>query len=60
MNLGVGSLILVGFIFLVGGIATKAMGVSLFEPIILTSTGYFIAANTCLLLALIVDKFQKN
>ena len=59
MNLATGSLIFVGFILMVAGIASKFMGMSLLEPLFSSYFGYFIAANTCLLLALAIDKFQK-
>ena len=60
MNIATGCLTLVGFFLLVVGIASKFMGMSLLTPFITTSIGYFIAANSCLLLVLIVDRFGKE
>jgi len=60
MNLATGALIFLGFLFIVLGIASKAMGCSLLSPFIQSTLGYFVGANTCILLALIVDKFDKR
>jgi len=42
------------------GVASRVMGCSLLSPFIQTTLGYFVGANTCILLALIVDKFDKR
>lgn len=60
MNLATGSLMFIGMILLVLGAVSKFMGLSLLEPLITSHISYFIAANSCLLLALVVDKFQKS
>lgn len=59
MNIATGCLTFLGFIFLLSGIISKFIGVSLLQPFFSSYVGYFIAANTCLLLALLVDKFEK-
>ena len=60
MNLATGSLMLLGFVLLVAGIVSKLMGMALLAPFFNTSVGCFMAANACLLLVLVVDKFQKS
>ena len=60
MNLATGSLILLGLLMMVSGVAFKLAGISLLAPHVTTTTGYFTAANTCLLMAIIADRFQKN
>ena len=60
MNLATGSLLFLGFLFAVLGVASKIMGVSLAAPLIETNIGYMTVVNTCLLLALVIDKFQKK
>ena len=60
MNLATGALVFVGFFLIVLGLASKAMGYSLLSPFIQSTIGYLVAANTCILLALIVDKFDKR
>ena len=60
MNAATGCLIFLGFILLLGGIASKLMGISLLAPYISSFIGYFVAANTCLLMALVIDKVQKD
>ncbi len=59
MNVATGCLTFLGFILLLGGIASKLMGVSILAPYISSFIGYFIGANTCLLMSLVIDKFQK-
>ena len=59
MNIATGCLTFLGFVFILAGIISKFAGISLFQPFVSSFLGYFIAANTCLLLALIVDKFEK-
>ena len=60
MNVATGCLTFLGFILLLAGIASKLMGISILAPYISSFLGYFIGANTCLLMALVVDKFQKD
>ena len=58
MNVATGSLTFLGFILLIVGIVSKLMGVSLFAPFISSFLGYFIGANSCLIMALVIEKFQ--
>ena len=60
MNLATGSLVLVGFILLVAGVVSKLIGVPLMLPLISEGSDFFVAANTCFLLALVIDKFEKR
>ncbi|OGW74839.1 MAG: hypothetical protein A2Z72_06640 [Omnitrophica bacterium RBG_13_46_9] len=60
MNLATGSLLCLGFVLLVTGVVSKLMGISLLAPLIETELGYFIAANSCFLMALVIDRFQKE
>lgn len=60
MNIATGSLMFLGFILLVVGAVSKLMGLSLLAPFIASYMGYFTVANTCLLMALVIDKFQKG
>ncbi len=60
MNLATGSLVFVGFIFLVVGIASKLIGISLLHPLFTGPANYMTAANSCFLIALVVHKFQKS
>ena len=60
MNIATGSLILLGFILFAGGIISKFMGMSVMAPFINAPTSYLTAGNACLLLVLIVERFQKN
>lgn len=60
MNLATGTLLFFGFILMATGAISKFMGVSLLAPFVKSYLGYFIAANSCLLLALAIDKFQKD
>ena len=60
MKVATGALMFVGFIVLMAGIGSKILGISLFAPFFSSAGSYFIAANSCLLLALVVDKFNKD
>ncbi|NQU95568.1 MAG: hypothetical protein HQ549_04990 [Candidatus Omnitrophica bacterium] len=60
MNLATGSLMILGSTLLVAGMVSKLMGLAILAPFFNTSIGCFMAANACLLLVLVVDKFQKN
>jgi len=59
MNLAVGSLTFLGFILLVAGVVSKLISISVLAPYLVSGSSYFLAANSCLIMALIVDKFQK-
>ena len=60
MNLGTGALVFLGFMLLLLGVVSRLMNLPLLTPYIQSFLGYFIAANTCFLMALIVDKFEKQ
>lgn len=60
MNLAVGSLTLLGFLILALGAVSKLMGMSLLTPFISSYFGYFIVANSCILTAIVIDRFQKS
>ena len=60
MNAATGTLTLVGLILLLAGLVSKLLGILILAPFITASINYVIAANTCFLLAIVVDKFQKN
>ena len=59
-DVGVGTLLFVGLIILLAGIVTEFMGMSILAPYLKSTLSYFIAGNTCLLLVLVIDKFQKK
>ncbi len=59
MNLGSAILMFVGFLLLLAGMVSKIIGLSLLAPFISSYMAYFIGANSCILLALAIDKFQK-
>ena len=60
MNAATGTLTLVGLILLLAGLVSKLLGIFILAPFISSSINYVIAANACFLLAIVVDKFQKN
>jgi len=60
MNLATGSLMLLGLVLAILGLVSKLIGTSILAPLITNYFSYLIAANTCLLLALVIDKFQKD
>lgn len=60
MNLAVGSLVLMGFIFIVLGSAFKVTGFNVLEPVIKSPLGFFITANTCLIVAVIIEVFGEK
>lgn len=60
MNLATGSLTLLGFVLALLGIISKVMCISLLAPLFSTYAVYLVAANTCFLAALVVDRFQKS
>jgi hypothetical protein len=59
MSTGTGTLLLVGFFFILFGIILKFSGLNLLEPVVYQITSYFTVANTCFLVALIVHLFDK-
>jgi len=60
MNLAVGSLVLLGFFMIMFGMILKMSGLNLLEPVFYSIGGYFSMANTCFLIALVVDRFDKS
>ncbi|MFH1380642.1 MAG: hypothetical protein ABIH57_00525 [Candidatus Omnitrophota bacterium] len=60
MNAATGTLTLLGLILLLAGLVSKFLGMLILAPFISSNINYVIAANTCFLLAIVVDKFQKN
>lgn len=59
MSAGVGTLVLVGMLLLLGGVILKFAGLNLLEPLFFIPSSFFVVANTCFLLALVIDKFDK-
>ncbi|MGB2598949.1 MAG: hypothetical protein WBB86_04120 [Candidatus Omnitrophota bacterium] len=60
MGLATGSLVLLGLFMVMFGIILKLSGMNLMEPIFNSIGGYFSMANTCFLVALVVDRFDKS
>ena len=60
MNAATGSLVLLGLFMVMFGVILKLAGMNLMEPIFNTIGGYFSMANTCFLVALVVDRFDKE
>ena len=60
MSLGVGVLVLLGLILILFGVIFKLSGLNLLHPQIKDVSNFFVIANTCLLLAIIVDKFDTS
>ena len=58
MNLATGVLVFAGMLSIVLGIISKLLGVSLLSPYVESGSGYFIVAVTCLVVSLVVDRFQ--
>jgi len=60
MGIAVGTLVLLGFILLQVGIIFKFVGINLLDPVLVIPGNILTAANTCFLIALIVDKFDSK
>lgn len=58
MNVAAGTLILLGFLLMMGGVIQKLAGLNLLEPIFNQPISTFVVANTCFILALVIDKFD--
>jgi len=58
MNLAVGTLVLLGFILLLAGTILNLSGWNPLHPVILRPVSYYVVANTCFLMALIIDRFD--
>ena len=59
MNLAVGILVLMGFLTILSGLILQMKGLNLFDSIFTSSSSYFLAANTCFIIALVIEKFDK-
>lgn len=59
MNLGTGVLVLLGFFLILFGIIMKFSGLNLLDPLCSRISSFFAIANTCFLIAIIVDRFDK-
>ena len=57
---GVGTLVLVGMLLILGGVILKFAGLNLLEPLFYMPVSFFVVANTCFLLALVIDKFDRK
>lgn len=60
MNLAVGSLIFLGFLCIMLGVIARLSGVTLMAPVLSTPGQYLIVANTCFLVALVIDWFERS
>ena len=60
MNLASGVLMIVGFLFLVAAAFYRLTDIALLKPLVLSTLECLSAANVCFLLAIIVDRFQKD
>lgn len=60
MNVAVGCLVLLGFVLIMSGVIQKVAGLNLLEPLINASGAAFMAANTCFLLAIVLDRFDSH
>jgi len=59
VSTGAGTLLLMAFLMILTGIVLHFSGLNLLEPIINSVAAYFVIANTCILMALVVDKFDR-
>jgi len=57
MNLAVGSLVLLGFLFSLFGVVFKLSGFNLLYPMITEVANFFVASSICFLMALVIDRF---
>ncbi len=60
MDIGVGVLVLLGFLTILGGVILQLKDINLLEPVVNSPSGYFLTANTCFILALVLEKFGKE
>ncbi|RKY40045.1 MAG: hypothetical protein DRP85_09355 [Candidatus Makaraimicrobium thalassicum] len=59
MNLAEGTLVLLGFIFILAAMVLKISGLNVLDPIINPVYGFFLAVNTCFLIAFVIAMFDK-
>lgn len=57
MNMAVGTLILMGFIMLLGGVTYKLTGMNFMDPLVQKNQSFFTGANSCFIVALVIDRF---
>ena len=60
INLAVGARLLLGFLLLQVGVVFQIAGINLLDPILRIPSSFFIVANTCFLVALLVDRFGEK
>lgn len=60
INIAEGVLIFVGLMLIICGIVFKVSGENILDPAISNLRSFFVVANSCFLLALIIDKFGGN
>lgn len=60
MKIVVDALIIIGMVLALLGVASKLAGTSIIAPVIAVPVNYFIVANFCLLVALIIDFKAKK
>lgn len=59
MSIGVGALVLVGMLVAVMGILFKVTTFNTLYPYLRYPRSFFLAANTCFLVAIIIDRFDS-
>ncbi len=59
MNIAEGSIVLVGFLLLLNGLVSKFIGFSLLRPMINTTLASFVSANSCFLVAFLLNTYDK-
>jgi len=60
MNIATGVLVLIGFCMVLLGISSKLMGVSLLDPFVMKYSNYFLLGITAFVMALVIEKFEKE
>lgn len=60
LNLAEGALVLLGFLLILNGIIVKMSDFNMIPHLILMPSNSFVAANTCFILTLILDRFGKS
>ena len=60
MNLAEGTLVLLGFMFIIAAMILKIAGLNVLTPIINSVYGFFMAANTCFIITLVIAVFDKD
>jgi hypothetical protein len=60
MSIGVGVLVLLGMLLALMGVLYKVTTFNLLAPYLNFPRSFFLIANTCLLLALVIDRFEPE